>query len=471
MTRGFDMTTKNIYVKKFSLAMLFLLALPFYASANTDATTISIGDIIVSAEYVAEDEIEFEIDVSITGNPGFAAFVIRIDYDKSALTALSVERGPVLYEGIFTSNLATASGADWIQVSFLNAMDIVGDGTLFRIRFSVTGDDVSGEFPLNISIDYDNLLNQRAEYLSAELIDGVVTIIGEPEQTLPETESELEPDEPSLPHFPGSNWSLPINEETSETETLVHTIIFQSYEGFPLWEILADDGNILASPPDPTRDGFSFQGWYLDFEFTVKYDFDIPVTNSFTLYARWISMQICENPFIDVNSNDWFSRYVELAVENHLMQGVSPTEFAPNSPTTRAMFVTVLWRLAGEPTANADNQFVDVSSGTWYTTAVSWAVQNGMVLGVSETEFVPNVEITREQMAAILYRGLDIFAPDTIVTQVYFIFEDMDEISDFAKNGIQTLANMGVMQGRPNGNFDPQGLATRAEIAVVMSRI
>ena len=187
-----------------------------------------------------------------------------------------------------------------------------------------------------------------------------------------------------------------------------------------------------------------------------------------------------QNPFVDVNSNDWFYNYFRFAVQSSLMQGVSATEFAPNLPTTRAMFVTVLWRLAGSPidwyiggvpNAPMRSQFDDVAIGTWYHYPILWAERNSVILGVSETEFAPHVEITREQMAAVIYRGLDAFAPNVAVTQMYFIFEDADEISGFAKNGIQTLANMGVMQGNADGTFIPQGLATRAEVAAVMARL
>jgi len=178
-----------------------------------------------------------------------------------------------------------------------------------------------------------------------------------------------------------------------------------------------------------------------------------------------------ENSFVDVSSYDWFYNYVGFAYRNNLMQGVSATEFAPNSPTTRAMFVTVLWRLAGEPTANADNQFADVASETWYSQAIAWAAENGIVLGISETEFAPHVNITREQMAAVIYRSLNVLGFDGAVTQMYFIFEDADEISSFARNAIQTLANMSVMQGNADGTFNPQGLATRAEVAAVMARL
>ncbi|MCL2837613.1 MAG: chitobiase/beta-hexosaminidase C-terminal domain-containing protein [Oscillospiraceae bacterium] len=176
-------------------------------------------------------------------------------------------------------------------------------------------------------------------------------------------------------------------------------------------------------------------------------------------------------PFVDVNRGDWFYNYVEYAFNNGLMNGVSATHFAPNAPTTRAMFVTVLWRLANSPNIGGESQFVDVASGTWYSQAVNWAAANGIVLGISETEFAPHVEITREQMAAIIYRSLNILLDEWFATQMYFIFEDADEISDFARNAIQTLANMGLMQGNADGTFNPQNTATRAEMAAVIMRL
>jgi len=143
-----------------------------------------------------------------------------------------------------------------------------------------------------------------------------------------------------------------------------------------------------------------------------------------------------ENPFIDVNSDDWFYNYVRFAYRNNLMQGISATEFAPNLPTTRAMFVTVLWRLAGSPNIGGESQFVDVTSGTWYVEAVTWAAENGIVLGVGEDLFAPHTSITREQMGLILYRHIG---------------DEVDEIMD--------------------RNYVPLNIATRAEVAVVLQRL
>ena len=149
-----------------------------------------------------------------------------------------------------------------------------------------------------------------------------------------------------------------------------------------------------------------------------------------------MSPQLWENPFVDVRESDWFYSYVEFAYQNNLMNGVSPTQFAHNSPTTRAMFVTVLWRLAGEPTANTPSGFTDVSAETWYAEAIAWAAENGIVLGVGENLFAPHREITREHMGLILYR---------------LIGDEVDEIMD--------------------RNYVPQNIATRAEIAAILQRL
>ena len=176
-------------------------------------------------------------------------------------------------------------------------------------------------------------------------------------------------------------------------------------------------------------------------------------------------------PFVDVNLSDWFYDYIGLTYRNNLMNGISPTEFAPNLPTTRAMFVTVLWRLAGSPTANAQSDFVDVASGTWYAEAVAWAAENGIVLGVGEDLFAPHVEITRKQMAAILYRYQQFGGETHYAVVVGTEFADQDEVSYWAVNAVNEMTIRGVLRGNADGTFNPQGLATRAEVAAVMVRL
>ena len=121
------------------------------------------------------------------------------------------------------------------------------------------------------------------------------------------------------------------------------------------------------------------------------------------------------------------------------------------------MVITVLSRFAS----------VDTNGGySWYSQAAEWGAVNGITDGLNL-----GAEITREQAAVMLHRAMDIIAPNRFVTQMYFIFEDANEVSDFANEAIQTLANLGWMQGNPDGTFNPQGMLTRAELAATLQRI
>ena len=153
------------------------------------------------------------------------------------------------------------------------------------------------------------------------------------------------------------------------------------------------------------------------------------------------------------------------------MHGISETEFAPNSTVTRAMFVTVLYRLEGEPTADKAD-FADVLDGTYYENAVGWAVQNGIVTGVSETEFAPDATITREQMAAIIHRymnfkGMDMSIGDNADIESY---DDFEDISDYAKDAFRYACEKGIISGMSETTLSPKESATRAQMAAIFQR-
>jgi hypothetical protein len=137
---------------------------------------------------------------------------------------------------------------------------------------------------------------------------------------------------------------------------------------------------------------------------------------------------------------------------------------------TRAMLVTVLWRLEGSPKTYSYASFEDVGRNEWYTEAVAWASANGIVNGFSETEFAPNVSITREQMAAMLYRyaafkGLEVNARADLS-----IYADADQISDYAKDAMSWAVAYGFIQGMTANTLAPQGTATRAQVATILMR-
>ena len=177
------------------------------------------------------------------------------------------------------------------------------------------------------------------------------------------------------------------------------------------------------------------------------------------------------NPFVDVNDGDWFFDSVAYAVKNGLFKGTSDTTFAPNSNMTRAMFVTVLYRMAGEPDASKyDNPFEDVKDGMWYTDAVCWAAANGIVKGVSDKAFAPNADVTREQAAAFMQRYASFQKYDVSAKNDLSAFTDAASISSWAKADMQWAVGAGLINGMTKTTIAPQGTATRAQVATILMR-
>ena len=178
-------------------------------------------------------------------------------------------------------------------------------------------------------------------------------------------------------------------------------------------------------------------------------------------------------PFIDVHKSDWFYDYVKYVYEKGLFKGVTPTLFAPDDNLTRAMLVTVLYRAEGSPEMTKPSGFEDVAADTYYAAAVAWAAENGIVYGVSETLFEPETNITREQIAAILYRYASFKGYDVTVGEDTNIlsYEDFAEISEYAIEPLAWTAGTGILAGRTASTLDPQENATRAEAATVLKRL
>ena len=175
-------------------------------------------------------------------------------------------------------------------------------------------------------------------------------------------------------------------------------------------------------------------------------------------------------PFPDVTEGDWFYDAVRYAYENGLMDGVGDSLFAPNSDTTRAQLVTILYRLEGEPEVSGTSGFTDVEAGTWYTDAVAWAAANGIVNGVSETEFAPGKDITREQLATILFRYAEAKGYDVSARADLSAYTDADQIQSYAAESVAWAVAEGLIQGFEDNTLRPAGNATRAQIATILMR-
>ena len=173
------------------------------------------------------------------------------------------------------------------------------------------------------------------------------------------------------------------------------------------------------------------------------------------------------NRFADVNNSDWFFNPVMFAYNNELMVGTSPNRFSPNAPLTRAMLVVILHREAGLPDAST-SMFDDVATDTWYSDAVAWAAENGLVLGFGNGNFRPHDNITRQDLAVILARYADLVGTGLNSTRESTGFADQESVAEYASEAVARLFEAGVVNGRSGNVFDPTGYATRAEVATIL---
>ena len=176
-----------------------------------------------------------------------------------------------------------------------------------------------------------------------------------------------------------------------------------------------------------------------------------------------------KEPFADVADTAWYADAVQYVYENGMMNGTSATAFSPDATTTRAMIVTILYRLEGEPAAEASG-FTDVAANAYYADAVAWAQANDIVNGVSATSFAPDNVITREQMAAILYRYAQYKGYDISASNSLNAFADASQISSYAVAAMQWANGNGLINGVTGTTLAPQGSATRAQVATILMR-
>ena len=222
----------------------------------------------------------------------------------------------------------------------------------------------------------------------------------------------------------------------------------------------------------PTWRGHTFIGWYTERSLMNKVS-GVYLTKDMTVYALWRvdeNPNTGANPFTDVSEKDWFYGDVMFVYENGLMLGTSKTLFSPHGTATRGMIATILWRMEGSPAPKGKNSFTDVEDGKWYADAITWTAENGIFAGYGKDKFGPDDPITREQLAAIFYRYADYKGYDLAVKGNLDKFKDADKITDYAKTAMQWAVGSGLVKGKSGNLLDPQGTATRAEIAAMLHR-
>ncbi len=289
-----------------------------------------------------------------------------------------------------------------------------------------------------------------------------------------------------------------------------YTVTFNTQGGSKVESVRVNKNSSLVKPANPTKEGYTFSGWYTDAECTEAYDFTAKVTKNMTLYAKWTEGETetdnptdpsgssgssgtpgssgssgtsdptnptdpseteqWENPFLDVKESDWFYGAVAYANKNGLFAGMTENTFAPDETITRGMLVTVLWRLEQQPTVNYLMPFTDIDESAYYGEAIRWAASEKIVNGYSDTEFAPNQNITREEMAAIMNRYADYKAMEIEGQGDLSVFADESTVSAWARENISWAVGTGLISGKDNNILDPKGNTTRAETATILQR-
>ena len=174
--------------------------------------------------------------------------------------------------------------------------------------------------------------------------------------------------------------------------------------------------------------------------------------------------------FPDLDPAQWYHLSTDYAITNHLFIGFEDGTFRPNGQMSRAMFAMVLWRVAGSPASSAALPFADVAADAWYADAVRWAYAAGVINGVSTTAFDPESPVTREQMVTMIVRYAEKIGAVTGARDDLSQFSDGMQVSSYALAAVRWAVAVGLLRGMDNGRLEPQGTATRAEVATLLMR-
>ena len=249
-------------------------------------------------------------------------------------------------------------------------------------------------------------------------------------------------------------------------------------------------GTVTVLPTNVTKPGYTFLGWFTAYTGGVQVrQIEATETGDKTFYARWQKTVLPPPPvtpgtpvtparpaapvglpFADVSGSDWFYNDVRYVYEKGIMDGTGADRFSPNAPLTRAMIVTILYRMAGSPSVSGSSDFTDVAAGKWFAKAVAWAAANGIVNGYGSGLFGPNDPVTREQLAAILYRYA-VYGGMTAVTLEENLggFADTAQLSAYAIQAMNWAVGQGLINGS-GSNLVPKAQATRAQVAAIIHR-
>lgn len=364
------------------------------------------------------------LNLTLSDNPGIIAALFELSYDREKLTLIKAEDKKLLPGAVFSQ---TYDKYPYIMLwNSSSAKNFTKNGVLATLTFKVNDNAKSGDAFVNIAYIPDNVYNVDLVNVDLNIINGIISVDGIPAQDItPETATPA----PSVPD------SVPTDTNTT-----------------PPTADIPSSGTVYTpsgTSPHPSSSTSKFKD---------------SQTNAET--------QNTAMTFDDISPADWYYDSVAYVFKNGLMKGTTDTDFSPELPLTRGMLVTVLHRIEGSPHVAENSKFTDVDKEVYYANAVNWAKQNGIVNGVTETEFAPDTNITREQIVIILYRYSLLKKHNTDIGKNTSIaqYNDFPLVSEYAIQAMQYAIESGLIKGDTSGNLNPQGLATRAEIATILHR-
>ncbi len=498
----------------------FLLGLVMILSIFSPAAAADIPDISLSAAEGKPGE-TVTISVSLEDNPGFVNMSLDIDYDHSALVLTEIVDTGMVSGRMHNPNISATDPYRLIWANDTAKSNITKNGIIVNLIFQVAGDAKAGEYPIRVSSPKNGIINYNLKKVDFQLNDGMIEVTEEksPEPSSPESSNpESSTPKPSTPESstPESSTPEPSAPESSTPKVHEHSMVHIlsreatcGSEGNPEYWMCTSCSKRYADPngseeitkvripidPDrhsgetylldavkatKKREGYTGDTYCLDCDTLLKSGKVIPVlekepsaeeetpekdentASDVSSDDPWI------NPFKDIYASDSYYDAIRYVYENGLFKGVSDTEFAPAVTMTRAMFVTVLGRMAGVDIRYFDgNSFTDAVPGEWYAPYVEWAAAYGIVQGYGNGIFGINDKITVEQASAILARYAAYIGLSTESTGTLNAFADAGDVSGWAVENMKWVVANGIYTGESN-RLNPKTPASRALVAVML---
>lgn len=403
--------------------------------------TVSAAELptLTSSAYLSEEDNTVELTISISENTKICGCSFTIIYDNSKLKYNSYIAEDIIKNTSLIINEKYAENS--IRVAWAAVEELTASGDVISVKFDLLE---SAEGTTELQIDKAKMVDVNGSKIECSS-KNVLVLISESDET--EDENPSDETNGSGNNSTGSGSTPSDGSSTSGSNS---SSGISSSGG----SSSSSGGSSKPKPNENQDDNYDEIAEPLP---------EIPTDETEEDYEVFLL------GFNDVKETDWFYESVKFVKDRGYMSGVSESEFAPNSTLTRAMLVTILYRLENSPECG-NSPFVDVENDTWYSKGVAWAAETGIVNGIGNGLFAPNNNITREQIAVVLYNyakthDLDISHHDELSG-----FKDVSEVSEWASDAVRWAVGANLISGKGEGLLDAKGNATRAELATILKR-